>query len=134
MNSVFYECKICGKVIAVINDPGTPTYCCGEEMEELISGIENGDVEKHVPVIKASEHSVSVSVGTKEHPSSIDHYIQWIVLVTNKGFYRKSLFPGEKPYATFALLPEEHALEAYAYCNIHKLWKQNEVVEIEECC
>ena len=134
MEPKIYECKICRKIIAVIKDPGTPTYCCGEEMEELIPGIEDGDAEKHVPVIKTTDALATVDVGTKEHPSSMEHYIEWIMLVTSKGIYRKNILPGEKPRATFPLLPGEEVYEAFAYCNIHKLWKQDKVTEIPECC
>ena len=73
MEPKLYECKICKKIIAVIKDPGTPTYCCGEEMEELIPGTEDGDIEKHVPVIKTTDSLATVDIGTKEHPSSMEH-------------------------------------------------------------
>ena len=35
----------------------------------------------------------------------------------------KALTPGEKPQAVFALADGEKAVAAYAYCNLHGLWK-----------
>ena len=51
-----------------------------------------------------------------------DHWIQWIVLETDKGVYRKTLNPGDIPEAKFTLT-DEKLLAAYEYCNKHGLWK-----------
>ena len=52
-----------------------------------------------------------------------EHYIQWILLRTDKGNQRKLLKPSDEPKAEFMLLDGEKALEAYEYCNLHGLWK-----------
>ena len=49
--------------------------------------------------------------------------IEWIVLETSTGSQMKALTPGEKPQAVFALADGEKAVAAYAYCNLHGLWK-----------
>ena len=52
-----------------------------------------------------------------------EHYIEWISLETNKGNQRKVLQPNNPPTAQFALLDGEEVITAYAYCNLHSLWK-----------
>ena len=52
-----------------------------------------------------------------------EHYIEWIVLVTDKGIQKKLLKPGQEPKAEFALLDGEKVTGAFEFCNLHKLWK-----------
>ena len=120
----FLRCKICGKIIAMVNDCSScPTKCCGEAMEEIIPNTSDGAAEKHVPVIKVEGERVVVEVGSVAHPMLDVHYIEWIALQTDKGNQRKQLKPGDAPRAEFALLPGEKVIAAYAYCNLHSLFK-----------
>ena len=119
----FYKCEHCGNIIAHINDSGVRCVCCGEEMKPLVPNTSDGAGEKHVPVIKIDGHTVTVSVGSVEHPMLDAHYIMWIMLETKDGRQRKSLKPGEKPVATFALTEGDEVIAAYEYCNLHGLWK-----------
>lgn len=121
----YYRCKTCGKVLIVVNDTNIPTVCCGEIMEELIPCTTDGAVEKHVPVIHQSENKVIVTVGQMPHPMTKEHYIMWIVLLTDKGIQKKFLCPGDVPSAEFLLLEDESIISAYAYCNLHQLWKDS---------
>lgn len=121
----FYFCKHCGKIIVIINDSQTPTVCCGDIMQELIPSTSDGAVEKHVPIIQQNGQNVTVHVGSKEHPMTSEHYIQWIVLMTNFGIQKHFLCPGDKPKTTFTLSENESIIGAYAFCNIHQLWKDN---------
>lgn len=123
MQLKFYYCKKCGKIISIIKDSGTPTICCGEEMQELVPGTSDGASEKHVPVIKVEGNTVSVTVGSQLHPSVPEHYIEWILLQTDKGIQKKLLAPGNRPSADFAVMSGERVEAAYEYCNLHKLWK-----------
>ena len=52
-----------------------------------------------------------------------EHFIQFIILETTKGYQKKDLKPGEVPCAEFALADDERLLAAYEYCNLHGLWK-----------
>ena len=79
--------------------------------------------EKHVPVIEQNGQTVTVTVGSVEHPMLDAHYIQWILLETKQGRQRKTLKPGDKPVATFALTEGDTVVAAYEYCNLHGLWK-----------
>ena len=44
---------------------------------------------------------------------------------TAEGFQRKTLKPGDKPEAVFALTEGDKAVAAYAYCDLHGLWSAN---------
>ena len=119
----FYICKHCGNIVAMVKESGAPISCCGEKMSEIIPGTTDAAVEKHVPVIEVNGIIVTVTVGEVIHPMIPEHYIEWIAISTNKGNQRKLLKPGEEPKACFALCEGEQVEAAYAYCNLHSLWK-----------
>ena len=107
----------------MVKSTDVPTMCCGEAMEELIPGVTDGDNEKHIPVIKVTGNTVTVTVGSKLHPSEAQHYIEWILLQTDRGIQQKWLNPGNAPKVDFAIMTGERIEAAYEYCNLHKLWK-----------
>ena len=123
MEVKFFYCKHCGKIIVIVKDSLAPTICCGEEMLELVPGTTDAAVEKHVPVVNVEGNKVTVCVGSVAHPMLPEHFIEWIVLVTDKGIQKKKLTPGSEPKAEFALLDGEKVVSAYEFCNLHKLWK-----------
>ena len=51
------------------------------------------------------------------------HLINWISLETQQGMQRKALSATDKPYAEFAVVESDKPVAAYAYCNLHGLWK-----------
>ncbi|MEA4816145.1 MAG: desulfoferrodoxin family protein [Lachnospiraceae bacterium] len=118
----FFICKHCGNLIGMIHSSGVPIICCGEKMAELIPNTVDANQEKHVPVIEVKDNIVTISVGSVEHPMSEEHYIQWIYILTEKGGQRKCLKPGDAPKASFAL-KDDKLVAAFAYCNLHGLWK-----------
>ena len=89
--------------------------------EEMTANTTDGAYEKHVPVIEQNGSTVIVKVGSVEHPSLPEHYIEWILLETEQGFQIHYLKPGMKPEAIF--LTKEKVKAAYEYCNLHGLWK-----------
>lgn len=119
----FYKCKHCGKIITILANEGVPTICCGEEMFELIPGTTDAAVEKHVPVVSIKGNKVDVVVGSVIHPMTPEHFIQFIVLETEKGFQVKELTPSDEPKASFTLAEGEKIVAVYEYCNLHNLWK-----------
>lgn len=120
----FYKCKVCGQLIAVVKDTNMTPICCGEEMELLTPYTNEENLnEKHIPIFKTCNGKVLVQVGEIPHPMTDDHYIEWILLKTNKGNQTKELRPGKSPRAEFRVDKDEKVEEIYAYCNIHKLWK-----------
>ena len=54
---------------------------------------------------------------------SEEHYIMWVLLVTDNRSYRVELKPNDKPVVK---LPYVDNFTLYAYCNLHGLWK-NEI-------
>lgn len=122
----FYRCNTCGQIFMTIKDRKITPTCCGTSMEEIIPHTdETGLNEKHIPVFKMDENKVYVKIGEIPHPMVEEHYIEWVLLVTNKGSQRKELKPGQSPRVDFFLEPDEYVKEIYAYCNIHSLWKLN---------
>lgn len=119
----YYICETCGNIIEKLNDSGVPVVCCGKPMKEMIAGTVDASREKHIPVYSVEGNKVSVVVGSIDHPMVEEHYIQWIVLQTNKGVQRKHLSPNQAPRAEFTLLEGEVVEAVYEYCNLHGLWK-----------
>ncbi|MCD8239018.1 MAG: desulfoferrodoxin [Clostridiales bacterium] len=123
MKQSFYICKNCGNIIAKVKDGGVPVMCCGQKMEEIIPGTSDGAAEKHVPVYEVKGNTVTVTVGSTEHPMLPEHYIEWISLQTKEGNQRKELKPGDAPKACFAFCEGDSVEAVYAYRNLHSLWK-----------
>ena len=119
----FYRCAHCGNIITFLENKGVPVVCCGQKMDEIIPGSVDAAAEKHVPVIKIDGDTVTVCVGDVAHPMTEPHHIAWIVLETEHGFQKKDLDPTGEPCAVFSLANDK-AVAAYAYCNLHGLWKQ----------
>lgn len=118
-----FRCKHCGNIISMIYSSGVKVVCCGEEMNELIPNTMDAALEKHVPVINMEGHVINVKIGEVDHPMIDEHYIEWIYLETKEGSQLKYLTPGEMPLALFTIIDDE-PLVAYAYCNLHGLWKK----------
>lgn len=118
----FFICKHCGNLVGMIHNSGVPIICCGEPMSELIPGSVDASLEKHVPVVTVEGNTVTVAIGSVAHPMTEEHYIQWVYLQTTAGGQRKCFSPGDAPTVTFALT-EGEPVAAFAYCNLHGLWK-----------
>ena len=118
----FYICEHCGNLIGMINDAGVPMMCCGQKMSELKPGTVEASAEKHIPVVTIEENIVKVEIGSVAHPMIEEHSILWVYLQTDRGGQRKCLEIGKAPVVKFALA-DEKPVAAYAYCNIHGLWK-----------
>ncbi len=123
MKQRFFICEHCGNMIAMVKDKGVPVMCCGQKMTELIPGTSDGAAEKHVPVYTVEGNKVTVTVGEVEHPMTEEHHIEWISLQTKSGNQRKALKPGDKPSVCFYICEGDEIEAAYAYCNLHGLWK-----------
>ena len=125
MEQKFFRCDHCGNIYAQVYDAGPKVVCCGQPMTELIAGSTDAAVEKHVPVIKVEGTTVTVTVGDVIHPMIEEHFIEWISLQTKNGNQRKQLKPGQEPAAIFELTADDAVETAYAYCNLHSLWKKD---------
>ena len=95
----FYICKHCGNVITKLTSAQVPVKCCGEEMHVLEAGV--------------------------THPMTAEHFIQWVVVETERDALIHWFHPEETPEVVFALAEGQTAKAVYAYCNLHGLWKKD---------
>lgn len=119
----FYYCETCKNVVEMVVDHKVKPNCCGETMKELVANTVDAAKEKHVPVYTVKDNLVEVVVGSVIHPQTEAHLINFIVVETTNGVYRKDLNPNDEPKASFALQNGEEVVAVYAYCNLHGLWK-----------
>lgn len=119
----FYVCEHCGNIVAFAKNQGVPVTCCGEVMKELVANTTDGSQEKHIPVVTIEGNKVTVKIGSIDHPMTEDHYIEWVSLQSTQGNQRKALAPGAQPEVCFMLCESDSVEAIYAYCNLHKLWK-----------
>ena len=122
MDIKFFKCEHCGNIVIKVVDAGVPVMCCGEKMVELVAGSVDAAVEKHVPVVEVEGSVVRVKVGEVEHPMTEEHLIQFVVLVTEKGYQVAQLTAENEPKAEFVLAEGDVAVKVYEYCNLHGLW------------
>ncbi len=118
----FFICSHCGNIVTKVRDRKVPVVCCGEKMQEIVPGTTDAATEKHIPVYEVSGDTLSVTVGSVEHPMAEEHYIEWICVEYADGFDIKYLKPGEAPRAAFATGGRK-VVGVYEYCNLHSLWK-----------
>lgn len=116
-----YKCNICGNIIEVLHTGKDELVCCGQPMELLQEKTSDVGMEKHVPIIEATERGIKVKVGDVPHPMEEQHYIEWIQVITDSESCRKFLKPGDKPEADFDITSQ--TLVAREHCNVHSLWK-----------
>lgn len=119
----FYKCNICGQVVMIMTNTDVPLFCCGKQMKELMADVEDASLEKHVPVIEVNGDEVTVKIGSAPHPMMERHHIEWVCLQTKYGNQLKKLLVDGDPKACFRLCKGDEVILAYAYCNLHGLWK-----------
>ena len=124
-NNKFFICEHCGNLIGMIHDAGVPMMCCGQKMTKLELGTIEASHEKHIPVVEVKDNTVTVTIGSVEHPMVAEHYIEWVSLQTKFGNQRKLLSAGNAPTVCFALCEGDEVEAVYAYCNLHGLWMAN---------
>ncbi len=116
-----YKCKLCGNMVEMLNDAAGTLTCCGQPMTLIEENSTDAAVEKHVPVVEATDGGTKVSVGSVAHPMQDDHYIEWIELKSGSKTCRQYLRSTDAPEATFSIAAD--GATARAYCNLHGLWK-----------
>lgn len=119
---LFYYCEHCGNMVQALHHLHAPIMCCGRKMTLLKAGTVEASHEKHIPVVAVDNGFVKVEIGAVAHPMTDEHSILWVYLLTDHAGHIKYLNPGDAPEAVFAL-HNEKPLAAYAYCNLHGLWK-----------
>ncbi len=116
-------CEVCGNVAVKAYDSGVPMVCCGKKMMELVANTTEAATEKHLPCVSVKGQEVSVNIGEVSHPMSEAHLINWVLLHTKEGWKYQKLTSTDQPVANFVLSENDGVLAAYAYCNLHGLWK-----------
>ena len=119
----FYICETCGNIITHVQASGVPVFCCGKKMTELVPGTTDAAVEKHVPVYTVEGNTVTVQVGSVEHPMAPEHHIAFIYVEFASGGGRLINLT-DKPVAEVCVCGEK-VVAVYEYCNLHGLWKKD---------
>lgn len=117
-----YKCSICGTIVQVFHRGDGELICCGKPMTYLqAQEQEEGLQEKHVPVKIANK----IQVGSTLHPMLPEHHIEFIESISEdkKELYVKFLEISENP--EMELDNGNEAKYAIEYCNLHGLWKNN---------
>jgi len=91
----------------------------------LVAGSTDAAVEKHVPAIEREDdgHHITVKVGSVPHPMTDEHYIEFVVLAYGPRFDFVELKGEAEAVTRFCIKDNAMSLTAYAYCNLHGLWK-----------
>jgi superoxide reductase len=117
-----FICKHCGNMSELLYNSGVPVVCCGEDMAEIVPNTVEASVEKHLPSVTVTGENVNIQVGSTIHPMESEHNIVFVYVETKTGGQRKMFKPGDEPKAEF-IFKGEKPVAAYAYCNLHGLWK-----------
>lgn len=118
---IIKKCLKCGAIVKVIKDctcPDCGITCCGNEMKEIKANTSDGAVEKHKPTYIVYGDNLVVTVN---HVMDDDHYIEWILLVTDDREEYRYLKPGTEAKVTFDKVSSG---KIYSYCNKHGLWME----------
>ena len=115
-----YKCEVCGNIVELVHGGPGALVCCNEKMVKQTENTVDATKEKHVPVIEIGTDSISVKVGSVDHPMLDEHYIEWIELLADGKVYRQNLQPGVPPEAVFPVIAKQ--VSAREYCNLHGLW------------
>lgn len=117
----FFKCSNNGLVIPICNCFTDETSL--SDVKEIVPNSVDAATEKHLPVITCSGHTVTVNVGSVTHPMSEEHSITTVILETQNGGQYQYLPSSGQPVAKFQVSDGDKAIAAYAYCNLHGLWK-----------
>lgn len=117
-----YKCDVCGNIVELVHTGKGQLVCCGKPMELKKANDQDASLEKHVPMVEATDGKIKVAVGSVSHPMQEEHFIEWIEVVADGRTARKYLKPGEEPAAEFSVASD--SVEVRAYCNLHGLWKK----------
>jgi superoxide reductase len=115
------KCEMCGNIVEVLHEGAGELVCCGQPMKYFQENTVDAAKEKHIPVVEKIDRGLKVKVGSVTHPSTREHYIEWIEVIADGKAYRQFLNPGDAPEATFKIDAKRFIVREY--CNLHGLWK-----------
>lgn len=117
----FFKCNNEALVIPITHNFTSESNL--KDADEITPNSMDAAKEKHVPVVIQTGKTVTVNVGSVEHPMTEAHSITTVILETQNGGQFKYLSHDEQPIVHFDLASGDKAVAAYAYCNLHGLWK-----------
>lgn len=100
---------------------------CIGAFKKLEPNTVEASFEKHIPVVSRDNDTLTIKVGSVEHPMTAEHYIKYIFVVYDGYVIRRELKPLDKPKLTVNVNKDIENVEVYAYCNLHGLWKIDKV-------
>ncbi len=114
------KCKSCGAIVKVFEECHCPCdiMCCDDVMENIKPNTVEASLEKHIPSYEIIGDKIKVKVN---HVMEEEHYISWIMFVSENKEEIVYFKPGESPEATF----DYQKGTLYSYCNKHELWSKN---------
>ena len=114
------KCRKCNALVKVLEDCNCEDcgiICCGEPMVDVKANSVDASFEKHVPTYEVEKDNIHIKVN---HVMEEDHYIEWILVKTEKEDREVILKPNDTPEL---VVPYEKGALIYAYCNKHGLWQ-----------
>lgn len=111
-----FKCNKCGAIVLNFDDSET-LECCDDEMVEQVPNSVDASFEKHLPTYTRVEDKIIAEV---HHVMEEEHYIEWILALTEDGHEIVHLEPGIEAKVEF---DRKDIKELYAYCNKHGLWR-----------
>lgn len=112
---IFKKCLKCGALVEVLENDNN-FICCGEQMVVVQPNSVEASFEKHIPEVHVENDNMVIRVN---HVMEKEHYIKWIMIVTDKEVQKFEFKPGDE--AVVAISCNTSAL-IYSYCNLHGLW------------
>ncbi len=110
--SEIYVCPVCGNVIQTTG--AAAVSCCGVTLPPLEPEEPDQDHEIRVEMIE-NEYFISL-----QHPMTKEHYISFLVAVSDQRMEFVKLYPEGGAEARF---PINGVIKIYAYCNRHGLFE-----------
>lgn len=117
----FFKCENDTLVIPITKSYSSEAYLA--RADEITPNTVDAAAEKHLPVVSVSGKTVTVNVGSVAHPMSEEHSITTVILETQLGGQYQFLPHDSDPIVHFDVASGDKAIAAYAYCNLHGLWK-----------
>ncbi len=112
---ILKKCNKCDTLIKIIKKD-TSIICCEEEMHIVKPNSVDASFEKHIPTYTVSGNKITVCVN---HVMDIDHYIEFITMITDNKEETYYFNPNDKLEVQFEYIKGS---KLYSYCNKHGLW------------
>ena len=118
MKVYFRKCNKCKNL--VITKDEKDIICCDEVMSLINPNEVEAAIEKHMPEYTIVNNVLGEKINIKvNHVMEDNHYIMWILMVSESRVFYKEFKPGETPEVTFDY---DGPSKIYSYCNLHSLW------------